>query len=250
MTTVIIGSGNVAWHMAKAFKEAGIDLIQLYGRNEQELKKLSLEINVEYSTNQLKQADFYLICTSDKAIAEVSKQIPYEQALVAHTSGSLSRDVLEGSYRKASFYPLQTFSKNRKLDYSKIPLFVDAGWESDNILLTDLAKKISTNVMRINHEQRKQMHLSAVFACNFVNHLYAQAEIICKQNDISFNYLLPLIEETADKIKTISPKDTQTGPAVRNDQNIIKFQENLIVNPNQLNIYKILTESITKMYEL
>ncbi|BBQ07279.1 DUF2520 domain-containing protein [Elizabethkingia anophelis] len=250
MTTVIIGSGNVAWHMAKAFKEAGIDLIQLYGRNEQELKKLSLEINVEYSTNQLKQADFYLICTSDKAIAEVSKQIPYEQALVAHTSGSLSRDVLEGSYRKASFYPLQTFSKNRKLDYSKIPLFVDAGWESDNILLTDLAKKISTNVMRINHEQRKQMHLSAVFACNFVNHLYAQAEIICKQNDISFNYLLPLIEETADKIKTISPKDAQTGPAVRNDQNIIKFQENLIVNPNQLNIYKILTESITKMYEL
>lgn len=250
MTTVIIGSGNVAWHMAKAFKEAGIDLIQLYGRNEQELKKLSLEINVEYSTNQLKLADFYLICTSDKAIAEVSKQIPYEQALVAHTSGSLSRDVLEGSYRKASFYPLQTFSKNRKLDYSKIPLFVDAGWESDNILLTDLAKKISTNVMRINHEQRKQMHLSAVFACNFVNHLYAQAEIICKQNDISFNYLLPLIEETADKIKTISPKDAQTGPAVRNDQNIIKFQENLIVNPNQLNIYKILTESITKMYEL
>ncbi|MCT3923931.1 DUF2520 domain-containing protein [Elizabethkingia anophelis] len=250
MTTVIIGSGNVAWHMAKAFKEAGIDLIQLYGRNEQELKKLSLEINVEYSTNQLKQADFYLICTSDKAIAEVSKQIPYEQALVAHTSGSLSRDVLEGSYRKASFYPLQTFSKSRKLDYSKIPLFVDAGWESDNILLTDLAKKISTNVMRINHEQRKQMHLSAVFACNFVNHLYAQAEIICKQNDISFNYFLPLIEETADKIKTISPKDAQTGPAVRNDQNIIKFQENLIVNPNQLNIYKILTESITKMYEL
>ena len=250
MTTVIIGSGNVAWHMAKAFKEAGIDLIQLYGRNEQELKKLSLEINVEYSTNQLKLADFYLICTSDKAIAEVSKQIPYEQALVAHTSGSLSRDVLEGSYRKASFYPLQTFSKNRKLDYSKIPLFVDAGWESDNILLTDLAKKISTNVMRINHEQRKQMHLSAVFACNFVNHLYAQAEIICNQNDISFNYLLPLIEETADKIKTISPKDAQTGPAVRNDQNIIKFQENLIVNPNQLNIYKILTESITKMYEL
>lgn len=104
--------------------------------------------------------------------------------------------------------------------------------------------------MRINHEQRKQMHLSAVFACNFVNHLYAQAEIICKQNDIPFNYLLPLIEETADKIKTISPKDAQTGPAVRNDQNVIRFQENLIDNDNQLNIYKILTESITKMYEL
>ena len=103
--------------------------------------------------------------------------------------------------------------------------------------------------MRINHEQRKQMHLSAVFACNFVNHLYAQAEIICKQNDIPFNYLLPLIEETADKIKQFLLK-MHRRVAVRNDQNVIQFQENLIDNDNQLNIYKILTESITKMYEL
>lgn len=250
MTTVIIGSGNVAWHMAKAFTAAGIDLIQLYGRNEAELKKLSDEVQVDYATQHLKEADFYLICTSDKAITDISKQIVSEKALVAHTSGSLSRDVLEGPYRKASFYPLQTFSKNRALDYSKIPIFVDAGWESDNIILADIARKISANVMRINHEQRKQMHLSAVFACNFVNHLYAQAEIICSQNDIPFSYLLPLIEETADKIKTFSPKEAQTGPAVRNDQNVIQFQEGLIDNQNQLDLYKTLTESIIKMYEL
>ncbi|NAW50848.1 DUF2520 domain-containing protein [Elizabethkingia argentiflava] len=250
MTTVIIGSGNVASHMAKAFTEAGIKLIQLYGRNEAELKRISKEVGVEYTTEHLKEANFYLICTSDKAITEVSKQIPYEQSLVAHTSGSLCRDVLEGPYRKACFYPLQTFSKDRKLDYSKIPFFIDGGWESDNIILTELAKKISPHVLRINFEQRKQMHLSAVFACNFINHLYAQAEIICKRNDIPFHILLPLIEETADKIKTISPRQAQTGPAVRHDQNIIQFHKDLIKDPNQLNIYTTLTESIIKMYEL
>lgn len=120
MTTVIIGSGNVAWHMAKAFTAAGIDLIQLYGRNEAELKKLSDEVQVDYATQHLKEADFYLICTSDKAITDISKQIVSEKALVAHTSGSLSRDVLEGPYRKASFYPLQTFSKNRALDRKSV----------------------------------------------------------------------------------------------------------------------------------
>ncbi|QCX53144.1 Rossmann-like and DUF2520 domain-containing protein [Elizabethkingia sp. JS20170427COW] len=250
MTTVIIGSGNVAWHMAKAFKQAGIELVQVFGRNEKELHKLSQEVGVAYSTQELTRADFYLICTSDKAIHEVSKLINYENVLVAHTSGSLSREALEGSYRKASFYPLQTFSKARALDYSRLPFFVDAGWEADNILLMNLAKKISNNVAQINHHQRKQMHLSAVFACNFVNHLYARAQQICQHNDIPFDFLLPLIEETADKIKTLSPMEAQTGPAVRNDQNVIEFQESLISNSELLKVYKTLTESIIKMYEL
>lgn len=250
MTTVIIGSGNVAWHMAKAFTESGIDVIQLFGRNEEALKQLSDEVDVPYSTTQLAKADFYLICTSDNAIVATSEFIPYENVLVAHTSGSLSREILKGSYRKASFYPLQTFSKQRKLDYKEIPLFIDASWEADNQLLIELAKKISNKVQRINHDQRKQMHLSAVFACNFVNHLYAQAEIICQQNNVPFEYLIPLIDETASKIKELSPKAAQTGPAVRNDQNVIKFQEELIQNEEQLKIYQTLTESIIKMYEL
>lgn len=250
MTTVIIGSGNVAWHMAKAFHMAGLPIEQIYGRNESAVKEIAHEIGVAYSTTQLQKADFYLICTSDQAIREVSRQIPFENVLVAHTSGSLSREVLEGSFRKASFYPLQTFSKNTPLEYSEIPFFIDAGWENDNLLLLDLAKKISPRIMRINYEQRKQIHLAAVFGCNFVNHLYAQAHEICSDHEIPFEYLLPLIKETTRKIETLTPELAQTGPAVRHDQNVIALQEALIDNPNRLEIYKILTHSILKMYEL
>jgi len=250
MTTVIIGSGNVAWHMAKTFVESKINLIQIFGRNLSELEKLSNITSVKYSTTKLEKADFYLICTSDKAIYEVSKQIPYDDVLVAHTSGTLHYDILNGNYRKASFYPLQTFSKDRVLDYSKIPFFIDAETDLDNSFLVNLALKIGGHANIINHEQRKQLHLSAVFACNFVNHMYAIAENICRENSVNFKYLLPIIEETADKIKNFSPRDMQTGPAVRNDKNIIGFQEKLIKEENIYKIYKTITESIRKMYEL
>jgi len=250
MKTVIIGSGNVAWHLAQAFKASGINLIQLFGRNQNNLKEISQKVNVPFSTENLVEADFYLICTSDQSIREVSRQIPYENVLVAHTSGSLSREVLEGSYRKACFYPLQTFSKNTNLNYKEIPFFIDAGWENDNLLLLDFAKKISENVMRINLDQKKQIHLAAVFACNFVNHLYAQAKEICDENEIPFQYMIPLIRETAEKIEKNNPKNVQTGPAARQDEIVIDLQRNLISNPIQLEIYNILTHSIKKMYEL
>lgn len=248
MTTVILGSGNVAWHLAHALKQAEIPLIQIFGRNEIALRELSEAIEVPYSTEELLKADFYLICTADDAIQEVSRKINFENVLVAHTSGSLSREVLEGPYRKASFYPLQTFSKNSQLNYSEIPFFIDAGWENDNLLLLNLAKKISPKVMRINHKQRKSIHLAAVFACNFVNHLYAQAEEICNENNVPFDYLRPLIHETAKKIEVLNPKNAQTGPAVRNDQEVIEFQREQISNPERLILYNALTKSIMKMY--
>jgi len=250
MTAVIIGSGNVAWHLARAFVESKIDLIQIFGRNEKELERISKFISVGYSVNELKKADFYLICTSDKAIYEVSKQICSNDSLVAHTSGTLPYEILDGNYRKASFYPLQTFSKDRNLDYSEIPFFIEAEREADEFFLVNLAQKISKYVNIINHEQRKQLHLSAVFACNFVNHMYGIAESICKKNNINFQYLLPLIKETADKVKNISPIDAQTGPSVRNDKNVIKFQKKLIKDKTELEIYNTITKSIIKMYEL
>jgi len=250
MTAVIIGSGNVAWHMAKAFVKSKINLVQIFGRNEKELRRISNMTSVKYSTNKLEKANFYLICTSDRAISEVSKQITYEDVLVAHTSGTLSYGVLEGNYNKACFYPLQTFSKNINLDYSKIPFFIDAENNTDKDFLIKLAQKISNYINIINLEQKKQLHLSAVFTCNFVNHMYAIAENICKENNINFKYLLPLIEETANKVKIFSPIEVQTGPAVRNDKNIIEFQENLIKDKNISDIYKTITKSIIKMYEL
>ncbi|MCD1115489.1 Rossmann-like and DUF2520 domain-containing protein [Chryseobacterium turcicum] len=249
MQTVIIGSGNVAYHLAKAFTQNGISLAQIFGRNEKELQKISLELNIPYSTQKLEDADLYIICVSDSSVEDVSKIIIKKNALVAHTSGSLPKEILIGEYRKSSFYPLQTFSKSKDLDYKKIPFFIETENEEDQKTLTDLASKISENVMESSHEKRKYIHLTAVFACNFVNHLFARAKEISDAQEIPFDYFLPLINETVQKISEIEPKSAQTGPAVRNDQRVLELHEQLLKDES-LEIYKTMNQSIKKMYQL
>ncbi|AZA72491.1 Rossmann-like and DUF2520 domain-containing protein [Chryseobacterium indoltheticum] len=249
MQTVIIGSGNVAYHLAKAFIQNGISLAQIFGRNEKELQKISSELNISYSTENLQDADLYIICVSDNSVDDVSKIIAKKDCLVAHTSGSLPKEILIGQYRKSSFYPLQTFSKTKNLDYKKIPFFIETENEEDQRILTDLASKISDNVMESTHEKRKYIHLTAVFACNFVNHLFARAKEISDAQEIPFDYFLPLINETVQKISEIEPKSAQTGPAVRNDKRILELHERLLKDES-LEIYKTMNHSIKKMYEL
>ena len=250
MKTVIIGSGKVAYHLAKAFHQNHIEVSQIFGRNENDLKAISDELNIPFSTTNIADADLYIICVNDDSIAEVSKMITKENCLVAHSSGSLPKEILQGNYRKASFYPLQTFSKSKELDYSEIPFFIEAENESDIEILKILASKISKNVMESDYEKRKYIHLTAVFACNFVNHLFARAKEISDSQDIPFNYFLPLIDETVSKIHEIDPKLAQTGPAVRNDARILKIHESLISDEEHLKIYQTMNESIKKMYEL
>lgn len=249
MQVVIIGSGNVAFHMAKAFVLNGIPLVQIFGRNSEELKKIAEELNVPYSTEHLAEADVYFICVSDNSIEDVSKIIDKKDCLVAHTSGSLPKEILAGEYRKSSFYPLQTFSKSKALDYKKIPFFIEAESEADKELLFELANKVSENVMESSHEKRKYIHLTAVFACNFVNHLFSKAKEISDSQEIPFDYFLPLIDETVQKIHEIEPKLAQTGPAVRNDVRVLQLHEQLLKDES-LEIYKTLNHSIKKMYEL
>jgi len=249
MQTVIIGSGNVAYHLAKAFIQNGISLAQIFGRNEKELQKISSELNISYSTENLQDVDLYIICVSDNSVEDVSKIIVKKDCLVAHTSGSLPKEILIGEYRKSSFYPLQTFSKTKNLDYKKIPFFIETENEEDQRILTDLASKISDNVMESTHEKRKYIHLTAVFACNFVNHLFARAKEISDAQEIPFDYFLPLINETVQKISEIEPKSAQTGPAVRNDKRILELHEQLLKDES-LEIYKTMNHSIKKMYEL
>jgi predicted short-subunit dehydrogenase-like oxidoreductase (DUF2520 family) len=249
MQTVIIGSGNVAYHLAKAFTENKVPLKQIFGRNETELQKISEEIKVPFSITKLEEADLYLICVNDQSVEEVSLVIKNQEALVAHTSGSLPKEILKGNYTKASFYPLQTFSKTKSLDYSKIPFFIEAENGEDQNNLEDLARKISQNVLASNHEQRKYVHLTAVFACNFVNHLFAKAKEIADLQKIPFEYFLPLIDETVEKIHHIDPKSAQTGPAVRNDSRILQLHEELL-QEEHLKIYRTMNESIKKMYQL
>ncbi|KPE50533.1 Rossmann-like and DUF2520 domain-containing protein [Chryseobacterium indologenes] len=249
MQTVIIGSGNVAYHIAKALTLKGVSPAQIFGRNEAELKNISEELHIPYSTEHLEDADLYLICVSDNAVESVSKMIMKKDALVAHTSGSLPKEILAGEYRKSSFYPLQTFSKSKELEYEKIPFFIEAENESDKNILFELASRISENVMESDHEKRKYIHLTAVFACNFVNHLFSRAKEISDSQEIPFDYFLPLIDETVQKIHEIEPKKAQTGPAVRNDLRVLALHEKLLKDES-LEIYKTMNHSIQKMYEL
>lgn len=250
MKIVILGSGNVAFHLAKAFNEKKISVSQIFGRNENALKDISEKFKIPYSTNELAIADLYLIAVNDDSIADISKKITKENALVAHTSGSLPKEILQGKYRKASFYPLQTFSKSKELNYGEIPFFIEAENNDDLAILKNLALEISENVMISDYEKRKYIHLTAVFACNFVNHLFARAKEISDAQNIPFNYFLPLIDETVKKIHEIDPKSAQTGPAVRNDDRVLKLHEDLITSEEHRKIYKTMNDSIKKMYEL
>ncbi len=250
MNIVIIGSGNVAYHLAKAFKTKNLEIRQLFGRNTEDLKSISDELEIPYSTSILENADLYVIAVSDSAIAEVSTLITNEKAIVVHTSGSLPIDVLQGDYKKASFYPLQTFSRNKDLDYSEIPFFIEAQDEETQSTLEKMAQSISKFVEISSYEKRKYIHLTAVFSCNFVNHLFARAKEISDAQGIVFDYFLPLIQETFDKIKSMEPKLAQTGPAVRNDVRVLDLHKDLIKNQEQLLVYNTMNASIKKMYDL
>lgn len=248
MKTVIYGTGNVAYHLSKAISAAGTDVI-ISGRNEASLTQIAEELNLPFTVEIPQDADFYIFSVKDGAINEVSAKIKNPKALVVHTSGAVPYHALEGNFRKGVFYPLQTFSKTKALNYEAIPFFVEAENAADLKFLKDFALKISSKVMEADSEKRKYIHLTAVFAANFVNHLYARAKEISDSQEIPFNYFLPLIQETADKIHHLEPKEAQTGPARRNDQKVLDLHRELL-NGEALEVYKTLNKSIKKMYEL
>ena len=242
---VLIGSGNVAQHLIKAFaKSTTIDVTQVFSRQKEAVTSLLDSNKITDNFNDLAEADLYIIAVSDDAIATVSSQLPFENRLVVHTSGSVSLDALDKKNRKGSFYPLQTFSKKAEVDFSQIPIFLESENESDFELLKNVAEIVSNKIYKINSEQRKALHVSAVFVNNFVNHLYQIGNEICIENKVPFEVLKPLILETANKVMTLSPKEAQTGPAIRNDKQTIASHLDFLLDENQKNIYKTLTQSI------
>lgn len=245
ISVVIIGSGNVAQHLIKAFaKSDKVVVVQVFARNKVNVSHLLPLDKITSDFNQLSQADVYIIAVSDKAIGEVSSQFNFKNKLVVHTSGSVDISSLNDKNRKGVFYPLQTFSKTKEVNFKEIPIGVEAQNESDYNLLATVAGAISDKVFNINSQQRKALHVSAVFVCNFVNYLYQIGNDICKENNIDFEMLKPLIQETATKIVTLSPNEAQTGPAKRNESETINSHLNFLSNENQKEIYKILTKSI------
>ena len=242
---VIIGSGNVAQHLIKAFAKNNIvEIVQAFSRNKENLTNLIDSSKITTDLNDLVDADLYIISVSDNAISEVSNQLNLKNKLAVHTSGSIAMNHLDRKNRKGVFYPLQTFSKSKDVRFNEIPICLEAENKEDYKLLETIAKSISDKVFKINSNQRKALHVSAVFVNNFVNHLYKIGNDICHENDIPFEILQPLILETANKITSLSPNEAQTGPAKRNDSQTINSHLQFLKDENQKEIYKILTKSI------
>jgi predicted short-subunit dehydrogenase-like oxidoreductase (DUF2520 family) len=245
----IIGSGNVAQHLIVALHKsiiegADVEITTVFSRQNTELKNL-INSNVICSEwNLLKEADLYIIAVSDSAVSEVSDKIPFKNKLLVHTSGAVSLEAINSNNRKGVFYPLQTFSKNVALDFKTIPICIESENGADLELLKKVANTISDSVYEINSEQRKAVHVAAVFVNNFTNNLYKIGNDICIENKIPFEIVLPLINETARKVNWLSPIEAQTGPAKRNDEETINSHLAFLTNENQKNIYKILTQSI------
>ncbi len=241
----IIGSGNVAQHLIKAFKESKtVEIKQVFSRKKETLLHLVDYEKIITDYTEIQTADLHIIAVSDNAIAEVSEQLPFNNQFVVHTSGTSSIELLNPKNRRGVFYPLQTFSKNKSIDYSIIPFCLEAENTADFNLLDSIAKSISTAVHSVSSEQRKALHVAAVFVSNFTNHLYHLGQEICEENQLPFSILRPLIQETADKINTLDPIDAQTGPAVRHDSNTTEAHLAFLEDENKKNIYKILTQSI------
>lgn len=245
VSIVIIGSGNVAQHLITAFLQSNeVELVQVFSRQKEKVSHLISLDKIVSDYTEIKSADVYLLAVSDNVIAEVSEKLPFENRLVVHTSGSMPMEVLNIKNRRGVFYPLQTFTKNKSVDFKAIPICLEAETENDFLTLKTVAQSISSRVESISSEQRKALHVAAVFVCNFVNHLYQMGQKICEEHNLSFELLQPLIIETAQKITQLSPKEAQTGPAKRNDTTTINAHLHFLTDANQKEMYQLLTKSI------
>lgn len=241
---VILGAGNVAFHLFRAFSEAeNTRVIQVYNHREENLNYFKDYTNTTNRISDLKAADFYLLALKDDVIADVAHNLKDLPGMVLHTSGAVSLNALENLSNFGVFYPLQTFSKNKSVDFAEIPVCIEANSAEILEKIKKLALEITKDVREVNSEQRKALHLAAVFVNNFSNHLYTLGAEICEKNQVDFSILRPLIKETASKIESLAPKDAQTGPAIRNDQKTIEAHLRLLPKKNK-DIYSILTQSI------
>lgn len=246
---VIIGTGNVAQHLLTAFSGAtNVRVLQVVGRNKKVLNPLKKYTQANTFEEALIEADIYIISVSDDAISSVYENLKVKDKLIVHTSGSAPMDVLLPSPNRGSFYPLQSFSKERDLDFTTIPICIEAADSSSLELLRTLGTSISNNVRVISSEQRKSLHMSAVFVNNFVNHLYHIGDELCSKNGVPFDILRPLISETTNKVMHMAPYNAQTGPARRNDLNTIKMQSALLSNKDYKEIYELMSRSILEIY--
>ncbi|PIA80320.1 hypothetical protein BFR04_16770 [Gaetbulibacter sp. 4G1] len=250
ISVVIIGAGNVATHLFKAFSKANsITVNQWFNRNLNSINSYKNEVEIIDNLSLLKDADIYIIAVSDDAIAELSERLPFENRLVVHTSGSVSIYDIDKKQKRGVFYPLQTFSKDAEMDFANVPICIETigGGEHYN-LLKNLALSIGSPTKKVNSDQRRVLHLAAVFVNNFTNQLYRIGHEITESEGAEFDLLKPLILETAKKVQELSPYMAQTGPAKRHDKKTIKKQLKQLENKQHKDIYELLTSSIQQTH--
>lgn len=250
MKVVFIGSGNLATHLSLAMKGAGIDVVQVYSQTASHASLLANKLSCNF-TNQpeliVASADVYIFSVKDSALLDLIQKIPQNKGLWLHTAGSVPMSVFEGfNDRYGVLYPLQTFSKNREVDFSIVPVFIESNSARDEECLFSLAGRLTSQVVSLSSEKRKHLHLAAVWACNFTNHMYLMASKILQEQGLSETFLLPLIDETAAKVHHLSARDAQTGPAIRYDENIIEKHIELLSDPNMKELYRLISRNIHK----
>ncbi len=246
---VLVGAGNLATHLGIALKEKGFIILCVYSRTLDSAGKLGKQLNIPY-TNQLEEiptnAGIYIFSIKDDALPGLLANFPKTNGIWTHTAGSLPLSIFEPySDHYGVIYPLQTFSKDRNVNFRDIPVFIESNRKEDEKILLNFARSFSEKVIPLSSEKRKYYHLAAVFACNFSNHMYTLASEILEQQDLRWEFLQPLIRETASKIEGMAPIQAQTGPALRYDQNVIDKQLNLLEgDKNKQELYEKISQSI------
>jgi predicted short-subunit dehydrogenase-like oxidoreductase (DUF2520 family) len=247
---VIIGAGNLATHLGTAMRNAGLNIVQVFSRTRGSAELLSARLQCSYTTRVediAPGAHLYLFCITDDALPAILEQFPHKGVFAAHTSGSIPIDVLKNAgLIPGVFYPLQTFTKEAEIDFTNVPVCIEALSPLHLQLLRELAGKITSHVQVLSSGERETLHLAAVFASNFTNHMLAAAHEILQKENIPFGIMEPLVKETIRKALENNPIDVQTGPAVRNNRVIMnKHIERLAALPAFRKIYIFVSESIS-----
>lgn len=230
MRVALVGAGNLATNLGLALQAAGHEIVQVYSRTEESAVTLGERLGCQHTCvpeEVTYDAELYVFAVKDSALSALVHRLcpsrQSSQALFVHTAGSMPLSVFTeaGVERSGVFYPMQTFTKSRPVAFSHVPIFIECNRSEDLSLLHSVADRLSSRVYELSSEKRRSLHLAAVFACNFTNHCYARAEQILREQDIPFDVMLPLIDETAAKVHALSPRLAQTGPAVRYDRNVM-----------------------------
>ncbi|MDR0987970.1 MAG: DUF2520 domain-containing protein [Prevotellaceae bacterium] len=250
-TLVLVGAGNVATRLGIALHRQGFSILQVYSRTLEAAASLAYQTGARPTTSLdelIPDADLYLVSLKDDVLPELIPRIAQGKtnALLVHTAGSIDMDVWKAyTANYGVLYPLQTFSKQREVEFAQIPFLIESNQPQSTQLLKQVAATLSHRVYEATSSQRRALHLAAVFACNFVNHFYDEAAELLRAQDLPFDLLLPLIDETARKVHQLTPREAQTGPAVRDDQEVIRRHLELLHNcPSEQALYRLMSRQI------